>query len=248
LARSPTAWFERQFARARDFVPRYLFGCSEGSSFAGFLDDYIDHLKRRMATGDLKPRSYVEIERHLLKHFKPLHKLVISSIIRSTIATRLREIAKQNGPGAADRTRSNVSTFFAWAIGEGICDSNPVDGTNKHSETVERERSLIAMDGEKPNYDELITLWKGLPDSEYGKIIRLLILTMCRRDEIGSLEWSEIDREARLIRFGMIMGSFFHEHCERWFDNEVAVLANIALKPKKQIHAETIAAFRRDRS
>ena len=28
------AWFERQFARARDFVPRYLFGCSEGSSFA----------------------------------------------------------------------------------------------------------------------------------------------------------------------------------------------------------------------
>ena len=106
---------------------------------------------------------------------------MISSITRATVAARLREIAKKNGTGAADRTRSNVSTFFGWAIGEGICETNPVDGTNKHSEYVERERSLI-LDGEKPNYEELIAVWKGAPVSEYGKIVRLLILTLCRRD------------------------------------------------------------------
>ena len=39
------------------------------------------------------------------------------------------------------------------------------------------------------------------PTTSAGKIIRLLILTMCRRDEIGSLTWSEIDKEGRLIRF-----------------------------------------------
>jgi integrase len=169
------------------------------NSFKSVADDYIEFLKRRVAAGDLKPRSYVEIERHLLKHFKPLHPLVIGSITRATVAARLREIAKANGTGAADRTRSNVSTFFGWAIGEGICESNPVDGTNRHSEYVERERSLI-LDGEKPNYDELIAVWKGAPDTEYGKIVRLLILTLCRRDEIGSLERAEIDREGRLIR------------------------------------------------
>jgi integrase len=174
-------------------------------------DDHIKFLEQRLAAGDLKPRSFVEIERQLVGnknakktqkvHWKPLHRLMISSISRATIAARLREIAKEHGPGAADRSRSNVSTFLAWAIGKGICETNPVTGTNRHSgEYVERERSLIQMHGEKPNYDELIAVWKGAPDSEYGKIVRLLILTMCRRDEIGSLEWTEIDKEARLIR------------------------------------------------
>src|SRR5260370_25667182 len=139
-----------------------------------------------MSAGDLRPRSYVEIERHLLKHFKPLHQLVIGSITRPTVAARRREIAKKKGAGAADRTRSNVSTFFAWAIGEGICETNPVDGTNRHSEYVERERSLI-VDGEKPTYDELIAVWKGAPDNEYGKIIRLLVLTLCRRGGVPGL-------------------------------------------------------------
>jgi integrase len=75
-----------------------------------------------------------------------------------------------------------------------------VEGTNRQSEGKERERSLIQT-GEKSSYDDLIAVWKGTPDDEDGKIIRLLILTMCRRDKIGSLKWSEIDREARLIRF-----------------------------------------------
>jgi hypothetical protein len=118
-------------------------------NFKSMADDYIKFLEGRVAAGDLKPRSLVEIKRHLLKHFKPLHKLVISSITRGTVAARLRELAESSGPGAADRTRSNVSTFFAWAIGEGICETNPVDGTNKQAETVVRERSLI-VDGENP--------------------------------------------------------------------------------------------------
>jgi integrase len=168
-------------------------------SFLSNVKTYLEVLERRVEKGEMKPRSYAEIARHLNKHWKPLHRLVISSINRATIATRLREISKQHGPVAADRARSNVSTFFAWAIGEGVCEANPVDGTNKNSEYVERERSLI-LDGEKPNYDELIAVWKGAPDNEYGKIVKLLILTLCRRDEIASLGASEFEKDAKLIR------------------------------------------------
>jgi integrase len=204
------------------------------NSFKSVADDYIEFLKRRMAAGDLKPRSYVEIERHLLKHFKPLHPLVIGSITRATVAARLREIAKGNGTGAADRTRSNVSTFFGWAIGEGICESNPVDGTNRHSEYVERERSLI-LDGEKPNYDELIAVWKGAPDSEYGKIVRLLILTLCRRDEIGSLERAEIDKEGRLIRLPGPRTKNGREHVVPLSDAAMAVLDTIDVREGRDL-------------
>jgi integrase len=199
------------------------------NSFKSVADDYLEFLKRRMAAGDLRPRSYVEIERHLLKHFKPLHPLVIGSVTRATVAARLREIAKKNGIGAADRTRSNVSTFFGWAVGEGICESNPVDGTNRQSEYVERERSLI-VDGEKPNYDELVAVWKGAPDNEYGKIVRLLTLTLCRRDEIGSLEWSEIDKEARLIRLPAARTKNGREHVVPLSDPAMAILDAIDLR------------------
>jgi integrase len=203
-------------------------------SLKSVADDYLKFLQGRVSRGELKPRSYVEIDRHLMKHFKPLHRLVISSIARDTIATRLREIAKNNGPGAADRTRSNVSTFFGWAVGEGICDANPVDGTNRHSEYVERERSLI-VDGEKPNYDEVVAVWKGAPDNEYGKILRLLILTLCRRDEIGSLERPEFDKDARLIRLPGARTKNGREHVVPLSEPAMAILETVDLREGRDL-------------
>jgi integrase len=197
-------------------------------SFKSVADEYLKFLDGKVERGELRPRSHVEIKRHLMKYFKPLHRLVISSITQATIASRLREIAKSSGPGAADRTRSNVSTFFAWAIGEGICKINPVAGTNRQAEPVERERSLIAIKpGRPPNYDEIVAVWKGAPDSEYGKIVRLLILTMCRRDEIGSLDRAEIDTEARLIRLPGERTKNGREHVVPLSDPAMAILESI---------------------
>jgi integrase len=203
-------------------------------SFLAIAKEYLEVLHRRVAKGEMKPRSYAEIERHLNKHWKPLHRLVLSSINRVTIATRLREIAKQHGPVAADRARSNVSTFFAWTIGEGICEANPVDGTNKNSEYVERERSLI-VDGEKPNYDDLIAIWKGAPDNEYGKIVRLLILTLCRRDEIGSLGASEVDRVGCLIRLPGARTKNGREHVVPLSDAAMAVLETVQPREGREL-------------
>jgi integrase len=203
-------------------------------SFLSVARDYLEVLQHRVDKAEMKPRTRAEIDRHLMKHWKPLHRLVISSINRATVATRLREIAKQHGPVAADRARSNVSTFFAWAIGEGICETNPVDGTNKNSEYVERERSLI-LDGEKPNYDEIVAVWKGAPDNEYGKIIRLLILTLCRRDEIASLERSEFERDARLIRLPGSRTKNGREHVVPLSDAAMAILETIKQREGREL-------------
>lgn len=204
-------------------------------TFKAAADDYIKILEGRVAAGDLKPRSLVEIKRHLLTHFKPLHGLVLSSISRATVASRLRELATNNGTGAADRTRSNVSTFFGWAIGEGLCQVNPVDGTNRHSEPVERERALIQVTpGKAPDYDEIVAVWRGAPDNDYGKIVRLLILTMCRRDEIGSLERAEIDREARLIRLPGSRTKNGREHLVPLSDPALAILDSVKLRDGRE--------------
>jgi len=140
----------------------------------------------------LKPRSFIETQRFLQKHWRPLHRLALASIKRTTVAAQLRVIAREHGPVSADRARASLSKFFSWAMGEGLAEANPVIGTNKAAgENKPRDRVLTDK--------ELATLWNGLHNNDYGQIIRLLILTGCRRDEIGSLRWSEIDTETRMI-------------------------------------------------
>src|SRR5262249_28480282 len=51
----------------------------------------------------LKPRSLVETQRFLQKHWKPLHRLAVASINRTMVAAQLRIIAKEHGLVSADR-------------------------------------------------------------------------------------------------------------------------------------------------
>jgi integrase len=47
--------------------------------------------------------------------------------------------------------------------------------------------------------EELKVIWQASPDSDFGCILRLLILTAQRREEIGGLRRSEIDTAKRVI-------------------------------------------------
>jgi integrase len=140
----------------------------------------------------LKPRSYAEVERHLLIQAKPLHRLQLWTVDRRIIAGRLTEIGESAGPSAANRLRSDLHTFFAWAMVEGSVDANPVANTNRHEEGSSRERVLTS--------DELRAIWTATGGGDqYSAVVRLLLLLACRRDEVGSLQWSEIDFDQAMI-------------------------------------------------
>lgn len=141
--------------------------------------------------GGMKPRSYTETKRHLETQWKPLHGLALGSIGRANVAAEAAKIAKQSGPVAANRARASLSAFYRWAIGEGLCEENPVAGTNKREENGPRERSLSDA--------EAATIWLAAPENDYGRIVRLILLTGCRRTELGDLQWYEIDKEARTL-------------------------------------------------
>jgi integrase len=142
----------------------------------------------------MKPRSFEEVERHLTSHAAPLQKLRLTEIDRRAIAVRLAEVEEASGPVARNRVRSSLSAFFAWAITEGFMEINPVSGTGKADEGGSRERTLTE--------DELAEVWRALGDDQFADIVRLLILTGQRREEIGGLRWDEVDFERRLIVLG----------------------------------------------
>ncbi len=144
-------------------------------------DKYLGVAKKKQ-----RPRTYSEIARYLLITWKPLHSLSVFKISRRHIAARVADIEVENGAVSAARARTALSTMFNWAIREGLdIPANPVHGTNRPEQPKSRERVLSDV--------ELAEIWKACGDDDYGRILRLLILTAQRRDEVGGMQWSELD-------------------------------------------------------
>ena len=139
----------------------------------------------------MKPRVFRELQRHFNDHAKPLHSLRLNEIRKAKIAEMLNDIQDERGPTARNRFRSNLSAFFTWAVAQGFLETNPVEGTAKAAENGPRERVLTPA--------ELTEVWAALSTDDFSNIVRLLILTGQRREEIGGLRWTEVDFERGLI-------------------------------------------------
>jgi integrase len=133
----------------------------------------------------LRPKTMHETTRYLRQSWKPLHGVPIHKVERAEVATGLRRIATESGGVSANRAQAALSGMYTWAMREGLCEANPTIATNQQADEEPRERVLTDS--------ELATIWNALPDSDYGRIVKLLILTGQRREEIGGLRWSEVD-------------------------------------------------------
>jgi integrase len=142
----------------------------------------------------LRPNTFKAAKRYFTAQWKPFADRPIDSIKRADVAARLQEIIKTNGRTSAARARGNLSTLFFWAMREGLCqsESNPVITTHDPDEGImPRDRVLTDR--------ELALVWRESGDGTFGSIVKLLILTGCRREEIGALKWSEIDLDTGMM-------------------------------------------------
>lgn len=152
------------------------------------IDDYL----ARHAAKRLKPSTFGEVERYLRRHWAALLELPVRNVTRGHVAAQLARISRDSGGYAANRARAALSAFYAWAIAEGLTDANPVVGTRKPVDEVTRDRVLTE--------DELATIWRHAGGGDYGAIVRLLILTGQRREEVAAMTWDELDLEGATWR------------------------------------------------
>jgi integrase len=149
-------------------------------TFKSVVDLY---LKAR--SSKMRPSTYKAAQVYFEVKWAPLHRKPLATIDRKAVAEQLRRIIDDHGPTSAARARSNLSALFSWAMKEGLADGNPVIGTNNPIEGKKgRERVLTD--------DEVAIVWRNCLDDDFGRIVRLLLLTACRREEIGRLRWSEV--------------------------------------------------------
>jgi integrase len=148
-------------------------------TFGAVLPAYLAN--KRLA---LKPRSYGEVERHLLVHCKPLHGHSLRAIAPAMVATRYAAITANSGATTANNVWRSLHAFLTWGMQQGYLDRNPAVGVQRRRDR-KRDRVLTAS--------ELKALWQATEgDGDYNAIVRLLLLTGCRMSEIGSLRWDEI--------------------------------------------------------
>ena len=155
-------------------------------TFGALLKPYLDHKRK-----ELRPRSFIEVSRHLMTHAKVLHGRQLAKIDQRSIAALVTTLTTDSGPTEANHVRASLSAFFGWAMREGLADANPVMNTNKAKESSGRERVLTPQ--------EMRSIWRAAGDDDYGIILKLLMLTGQRREEIGGLRRQEIDLDKAVI-------------------------------------------------
>jgi integrase len=91
---------------------------------------------------------------------------------------------------ASNRARAALSACYAWAIGQGLVDANPVVGTSRVG--VERERERVLTSG------EIAAIWPHLGEEDHARIVKLLLLTGQRRGEVAGMTWGELNQDREL--------------------------------------------------
>jgi integrase len=154
---------------------------SDDRTFEKVVVLYLEARKPKMARN-----TYVAADRYLSRHCASLGKKPVSKITFEDIAGLIRKLELEHGQTSAARARGALAAFFAWSMRQAMAKTNPVIGTENPIEGKEpRDRVL--------NDDEIRAIWRHCNEDDFGKIIRLLLLTACRRDEMGALRWSEVD-------------------------------------------------------
>ena len=152
----------------------------------GLVEEYLADKQ-----AELRPRTFRDTATYLTgAYFKPLHGMTIDKVTRRDVAACLIRIKRERSPIVAGMARAKLSAFFVWCLRQGFAESNPTIGTDAGKRGTPRERVLSDV--------ELAAIWKAAVEigGDYGAIVQLLLLTGCRRAEIGGMAWSELDLDA----------------------------------------------------
>jgi integrase len=161
----------------------------EGRLFAAVADRYLTEYVER----NTRPATIKETRRILDRDVKPKWgSRPASEIARNDVNDLLDEIAERGALVQANRTLARLKTLFSWALDNELVDIDPTNRIRTRVKETARDRALSP--------DEIRYFWTacdklGWP---FGPLFKLLLVTGQRRDEVGKLEWPELDLDKRV--------------------------------------------------
>lgn len=189
-------------ATAREEASRILLLVAQG------IDPVESDKQRRREAVDLAFSNYADrfaasckgrgwktlVARSFSLHIKPrLRDKALPTIMRTDVVDVFDHM-----PAEQIANRRNVFAvlrrLFKWAVSRGDIERSPMEGMETPPPVKPRERWL--SDG------ELGRIWLQALKCHrcFGPIVRLLIVTGQRREEIAGLHWEELDRDQRELK------------------------------------------------
>jgi integrase len=159
-------------------------------SVSSVIDDF---MTRYVRNKERPLRSADQIQSAFDRLVKPrIGKLGVYELRRSHVAEVLDKVEDEAGPVQADRVRAYLRKALSWY-------SERDDDFNLNAAFVrvgaranpkERARTRVLSD------DELRVVWPLLSEAgTFGSLLKTLLLTAQRRDEVANMTWSEIGAE-----------------------------------------------------
>jgi integrase len=154
---------------------------------AEFLERYRGRQNRRPA-----PRTLAELQRILSgPDFAPWDARPLASLTRRDALDALDAITGRGAETMANRALAYLRLLFGWSVARGIIEADPCTGIKKPGTETSRDRVL--------NSAELRAVWLATAaEGQFNAIVRLLLLTGARLNEVARLAWSEVDLDAGL--------------------------------------------------
>ena len=164
------------------------------NTFAAVRDEFLVKYRGRQNRKPA-PRTLAEVRRVLSGElFAGWNDRPLVKITRRDVLDVLDVLVERGAEVMANRTLAYLSMLFGWALNREIIVTDPTDNIKKPGSEQSRERVLTL--------DELRAIWRATEPTQASRgdlftgIVRVLMLTGQRREEVGGMRWSELDLDA----------------------------------------------------
>ena len=153
------------------------------------LDDFLERYPREKKLRSLEERRAV-----FVRHVRPKERIGAHSIYelrKRDMVKMLDKIADENGPVISDRVLAYLRKAFNWHASRDDDFKSPLTGIKPKTDPRERSRDRVLTD------DEIRSVWLALDSPEAGaepfrRLVRVLLLTAQRRNEVAGLHADEM--------------------------------------------------------
>src|SRR5262249_26446273 len=140
-----------------------------------------------------RPRTIEGTQQLLDLHVLPRwRRRLIKEITRRDVLDLLDSLVAGGRPGAAHPAPTAIPQLFHWAVERDIIAVSPC--ARRQPPTPEQARDRVLNDNELGN------VWRAADQlgGPFGVLVKLLMLTGQRRDEVARMTWREVDLASRL--------------------------------------------------
>lgn len=140
---------------------------------------YAADMKKRGARSAFKREGTIRL--HILPG---LAARDVKSLTRRELQAIVDRVEAAGTPAQAGQIAGMTRTLFAWLLKRGYLDADPTAGGLVRPPSKPRERSLTDA--------EIKAVWAACNDEPHGRLVKLLLLTACRREEMTQLRRAEV--------------------------------------------------------